>query len=112
VAEIDPARLSIANRLRAAREQAGLSQGQVAKLMGVQRPTVSEIEAGRRKVAAEELIRLATMYNVDIDWITSNKPEMPHPSVELAARELAKLSQKDLETVIQLLRSLRNVEDQ
>ena len=38
-------REQIAARLRAAREAAGLSQGQVAKLLKLHRPTVSEIEA-------------------------------------------------------------------
>ena len=38
----------IASRLRSAREMAGLSQGQVAKMLGMHRPTISEIEAGRR----------------------------------------------------------------
>ena len=36
----------VAERLRLAREQAGLSQGQVARLLGKHRPTISEIEAG------------------------------------------------------------------
>ena len=45
----------IASRVREARRLAGLSQGQVAKMLGLQRPSVSEIEAGNRAVAAEEL---------------------------------------------------------
>ena len=48
-------RLEIAGRLRLARETAGLSQGQAAKRLGLHRPTVSEIEAGRRRVTAEEV---------------------------------------------------------
>jgi transcriptional regulator with XRE-family HTH domain len=51
----------IASRLRLARENAGLSQGQVAKKMNLHRPTVSEIEAGRRRVSAEELARFAEL---------------------------------------------------
>ena len=40
-------RAVIAQRIREARKSAGLSQGQVAKLMGLQhRPIVSEMEAG------------------------------------------------------------------
>lgn len=51
----------IAARLRVAREAAGLSQGQVAKLMGLHRPTISEIEAGRRRVTGEELVQFAKL---------------------------------------------------
>ncbi|MHB8523787.1 MAG: helix-turn-helix domain-containing protein [Limisphaerales bacterium] len=100
-------RAAIAARLRAAREQAGLSQGQVAKLLEMQRPTISEIEAGRRKVPAEELSRFAEIYDVSVSWLTNNEPEVPDPAVELAARELAKLKTKDLDKVLQLLRTLR-----
>jgi transcriptional regulator with XRE-family HTH domain len=107
MAESDINRASIAQRLRAAREQAGLSQGQVAKHLGIQRPTVSEIEAGRRKVSAEELAELAQLYKVSMSWLVKNEPEVADPAVELAARELAKLRTEDLDLVLQLLRSLR-----
>jgi transcriptional regulator with XRE-family HTH domain len=107
MAEIDPARAAIAARLRAAREQAGLSQGQAAKLLGLQRPTVSEIEAGRRRVSAEELAQLAEIYGVSVSWLATEQPEVPDPAVELAARELVKLKKEDLDTVLQLLRTLR-----
>jgi transcriptional regulator with XRE-family HTH domain len=99
MADIDPARVAIAERLKAAREQAGLSQGQAARLLGLHRPAISEIEAGRRRVSAEELARLAGVYDVSISWLTSGDSEVPDPSVELAAR--------DLDIVLQLLRSLR-----
>lgn len=100
-------RESIAARLRAARIQAGLSQGQVAKLLKVKRPTISEIEAGRRKVAAEELTEFANLYSVSLSWLVKNEPEVSDPEVELAARELTKLKQEDLDTVLGLLRMLR-----
>ncbi len=100
-------RLAIATRLRAAREQAGLSQGQVARLLGLQRPTVSEIEAGRRRVSAEELSRFTKAYGVSVSWLVNDRPEVPDPRVELAARELSKLKEEDLDRVMNLLRTLR-----
>lgn len=103
-------RKSIAERLRAARTQAGLSQGQVAKLLSVQRPTISEIEAGRRKVSAEELTSFAEIYDVSLSWLTKNEPEVSDPKVELAARELSKLKKEDLNVIIDLLRTLRKSE--
>ena len=102
------ARRAIAIRLRAAREQAGLSQGQVAKIMGYKRPTISEMEAGRRRVSAEELAQLAKIYGVSVSWLATDQPDVPDPAVELAARELAKLKNEDLDTVLKLLRSLRS----
>lgn len=100
-------RLAIATRLRAAREQSGLSQGQAAKLMQMLRPTISEIEAGRRRIAAEELSGFARIYGVSVSWLTDEKPAVPDPAVELAARELAKLKPQDFDSVLKLLRTLR-----
>ena len=54
----------IAYKLRLAREMAGLSQNQVAQILGLKRPAISEIEAGRRKVSAEEIAELARIYSV------------------------------------------------
>lgn len=109
--EADSRRVIIADRLRVARDQAGLSQGQVAKLLEWNRPTISEIEAGRRRVAAEELERFAEIYGVSVAWLINSDPTAPDPAVELAARELAKLKQEDFDHVLKLLRTLRKKEE-
>ena len=54
----DPERSGIALRLRAAREQSGLSQGQIAKLLVLHRPAISEIEAR----TSQSLIRRALAF--------------------------------------------------
>jgi|ERR1041384_730437 transcriptional regulator with XRE-family HTH domain len=105
-----PSRAGIASRLRAARENTGLSQGQVAKLLGFHRPTISEIEAGRRRILGEELSRFAKLYNVSVSWLTDGKSELQDPTVELAARELGKLKKKDLDNLLGLLRTLRKAD--
>jgi len=101
---------TIAERLRSAREAAGLTQGQAAKLLGLHRPTVSEIEAGRRKVSAEELVQFADIYGVSVSWLTGegDLEEGPRESrIRLAARELASLRDEDLEKLIGAIRTLR-----
>jgi transcriptional regulator with XRE-family HTH domain len=96
-------------RLRTAREQAGLSQGQVARLLDVHRPTISEIEAGRRRVTADELAKFSELYDVSIDWLTSTQADDDiDDRVRLAARELAKLKPQDLDKVLSLLRTMRH----
>lgn len=97
-------------RLRLAREQAGLSQGQVAKLMKVHRPTISEIEAGRRRVQAEELTDFAKLYHVSVPWLLGEEGAgegLRDAKVRLAARQLAKLKPEDLDRVMNVLASLR-----
>ncbi len=105
-------RQAIATRLRLAREMAGLTQGQVAKSLGWHRPTVSEIEAGRRKVPAEELSMLAGLYGVNVPWIVGEEKESDTTSdrAKLAARELSKLKDEDLDRLLQLIRALRTSE--
>ena len=108
--EHEEKRRQIASRLRISRETAGLTQGQVAKALGWHRPTVSEIEAGRRRVSAEELASLAEMYGANVPWIVGEEEE--HSSraahrVRLAARELSKLQGEDLDRVLQLIQALR-----
>ena len=98
---------SIADRLRSAREMAGLSQAQVARVLSMHRPTITEMEAGRRKVSADEMRQLAELYEVDIEWLAGTQSIGDRPLVELAARELAKLKKEDLDRVLQLLQSLR-----
>lgn len=98
--------MSLAERLRRAREQAGLSQGQVAKRMEYSRPTISEIEAGNRKVSAQELTRFAELYDVSETWLLGKNDAGVDPVVELAARAMAKLKRQDLDTILDLLNSM------
>lgn len=107
----DKKRAKIANRIREARMSAGLSQGQVAKLMKMHRPTISEIEAGNRRVGAEEISAFADMFDVTVPWLlgqASETVESDDPRVQLAARELKKLKPDDLDRLMRLLASMRN----
>lgn len=103
-------RLSIGERLRTARTAAGLSQGQVAKLLGVHRPTISEIEAGRRRVSAEELSQFAEIYGVGTDWILAERDSESDPSddkILLAARQLSRMKDDDLNRLMKLVQMLK-----
>lgn len=101
----------IAERLKEARKLAGLSQGHVAKMLGLHRPSVSEIEAGNRRVSADELARLAGIYDVNVAWLLGETPdtlEAQDPRLELAARELTKLKPDDLDRLLKLLAAMRS----
>lgn len=101
----------IASRLRWAREQAGLSQGQVAQRMSVHRPTISQIEAGERNVRIEELDQFAEIYGVNREWLADGDKVLPgerDPRIQLAARELGKLKGADLDAILRLIQVLRD----
>jgi transcriptional regulator with XRE-family HTH domain len=107
----DSRKAAIAARLRAAREMAGLSQGQVAKMLGLHRPSISEAEAGRRKVSAEELTTFANIYKVSLSWLACADPgDTPDPEMaryELAARKLSKMKKEDFDHLMKLLAAYR-----
>ncbi len=105
-------RLEIANRLRLARDMAGLSQGQAARQLGWHRPTVSQIEAGRRKVSAEELSLLAGLYAINIPWILGEQePQNASAKAMLAARQLSTMRDEDLDILLNVISSLKTNKD-
>ncbi len=61
--------MTIAMRLRIARENEGLSQGQVAKLCGLDPSTISFFECGKRTPIARNILKLAEALNISTDQI-------------------------------------------
>lgn len=59
----------IGRRIKILREKTGMSQEALAKKMGISRPAVSQIEAGARKIAADELQKLSRIFHVSLDEI-------------------------------------------
>jgi transcriptional regulator with XRE-family HTH domain len=103
-------RAVVAARIREARQAAGLTQGQMANLLNLHRPSVSEIEAGNRAVSVEELAAISKILDVDIAWLAGEGAETVDSAenkLHLAARELQKLKPSDLEKLLKLLASMR-----
>jgi transcriptional regulator with XRE-family HTH domain len=106
--KLDSEREKIATRIREARTMAGLSQAQAAEKLNLQRPAISEIEAGKRKVSAEEIIQFGALYKVDKSWLLledDNGLKM-NEQVLFAARELSKLKPEDRDKVIDIIKML------
>lgn len=100
----------IAARIREARLAAGLTQGQVAKMLGLHRPSVSEMEGGNRSVTVEELSKLAEIFDVGLSWLAGEgveKVDVLDNKLQLAARELRKLKPGDLERLLKIIASMR-----
>lgn len=102
---------AVGERLRWAREQAGLTQTQIARLLKYHRPTISQIEAGQRIVRPDEIARFATLYGVQESWIIhgdSGIASTQDARVEIAARELSKLRQEDLDAILKVIKVMRS----
>jgi transcriptional regulator with XRE-family HTH domain len=96
----------LGSRLRQAREAAGLTQEQVARLLQLQRPAVTEIENETRKVSAGELKQLAELYKVSLEWLAGDLPNQGR-KVKIAARKLGALKERDLDAVMRIIDSLQ-----
>ncbi len=61
----------IPRRFKYAREKLGLTQAELLPRLGFKdRQTLAAIEAGQRKMTAEELVRAGEVLKVDIDFFT------------------------------------------
>jgi Plasmid maintenance system antidote protein len=60
------------------RTKAGISQQRLAELLAISRPAISQIENGGRKVSADELDRLAKIFNISVNSLLNKerKPEV------------------------------------
>ena len=71
------------NIVKELRVRSGMQQKELALLVGVSRPTVSEWEHGKKDPSGERLRKLAQIFNVDIGTILGYSP-VPIP-IRLAA---------------------------
>lgn len=97
----------IGARLKAAREAAGLTQEQVAKLLGLPRPAISEMESETRTVSAGELKQLAACYKVSLPWLAGEPSYGADEKIKMAARRLSALRDEDMDTVMRIVDSFR-----
>jgi transcriptional regulator with XRE-family HTH domain len=95
---------ALGERLRESREFLGLSQQEVADLLELTRPAVTNIETGKRKVSTLELREFARLYRKPYDWLIGESSD-PTPSEDELAQALYRatneLSDRDR---VQLLR--------
>lgn len=57
------------NRYRQCREAAGMSQKYVAVTLGIAGPSVSNWESGKTKPSSENLMQMADLYGVSVDYL-------------------------------------------
>jgi transcriptional regulator with XRE-family HTH domain len=95
----DDDRKTLGERLREAREYLGFSQDQVATFLGVPRSALSLMEAGRRKVDALELKKLAGLYKRPSGYFTGEEVEDISFGADLKhlTRKVSELSPDDRE---------------
>ena len=94
--------LAINERIKNMRTQLHLSQDYVAKYLGISRSTFTQMENGKRKVLAEDLSRLSTLFGVSTDALL-NEQELSQPAA-MFARSFEKLDESDQAEIMNLIR--------
>ncbi len=99
----------LGTRLREAREYLGLTQDDVAKLVGVSRVIITNIEAGTRKVSAEELSKLSKIYGWTMEELIEG--EKKEKNMPMFARAFSELSEEDQKEIINLIKFKKMYKD-
>ena len=102
-------------RLPLARQHAGLSHAQAAKLLDFSCQTITEMEAGRRKVTMDELVSISDIYDVSVEWLTCSDigyTDEIRDRLQIAARDVAEMKQEDFDRVMTLLTSLKTKDNE
>jgi len=89
-------------RIKELRTQLHLSQDYVAKYLGINRSTYTQMENGNRKVLADEVTKLSELFGVTTDSLLNNT-ELSQPAT-LFARSFEKLDERDQAEIINLIR--------
>lgn len=72
--------VSYAKRIRDLREDIDAKQSSIAKILHTTQSQYSKIELGKRKISANEIIALCTLYDVSADYLlgfTNEKKRLP-----------------------------------
>lgn len=65
----------IHEKIKQLRIQSSLSQDELARVIGISRPTLSQIELGERKLKADEVQRLASIFEISTaEFLEPSKP--------------------------------------
>jgi transcriptional regulator with XRE-family HTH domain len=97
----------IGKTIKALREKAGITQEELAGVLGVSRPAVTEIEQGRRRVSSDELVRLAKALRVSADQILGLNPT---PEINVEPKKKPRATQTPARKDIRISVPQRNVE--
>jgi transcriptional regulator with XRE-family HTH domain len=84
--------IKVGENVKRLREAASVTQEELAKEIGISRPTLTNIEANKRKVSAEELAKLADYFNISADEILGRTQE---PEIEII-EERAKTPKEEI----------------
>lgn len=103
-------RQRIAARLRQAREAAGLTQVEVATVLSLPRPSISQIESADRAVRSEELRKLAQLYGKPVTYFLEERDAEEALTMLFRAPNVAEEDRAPLEAGLALCAKYKELE--
>jgi transcriptional regulator with XRE-family HTH domain len=67
--------MSIGERLKQVREQAGLKQKEMAEFLELGKPGYNRIETGKVEITVKHLLKIAERFKISLDWLLLGKEE-------------------------------------
>ena len=89
------------DRLKESRESLHLTQDYVARVLGIPRTAIVQIENGNRRVSSDELAKFSRLYGVSADYIMGT--QVKNETIEFFARGFEGLSEQDKEEIKNLI---------
>ena len=73
--------MEFSERLKDLRKQVGLTQVDVAEKLGISQPAYASWERGVKKPTQENLVKIAQVLNVSVDYLVGNSEEKSEKAV-------------------------------
>ncbi len=102
-----PTFAEIGGRIRALREEKGLSQESLAEAIEVSRPVITKIEAGKRAINSIELTKIATVLGVNVNKLTETVEEDSIIKRYRAGSEVDEAFVSDIEKIEFLFKTIK-----
>jgi transcriptional regulator with XRE-family HTH domain len=71
--------MSVGERIKARRAELGWTQEQLAQKAGISKSFLSELENGKRRVSADNLLEIARTLSVSLDYLMTGATTEPNP---------------------------------
>lgn len=97
---------ALAERVRTERQYVGMSQAEVAQVLGIPRAAVSALETGRRRVTGLELKRLSELFGISGDRLLG-RGQVEDATTTALFRAAKSLSEGDKQQVLRFAEFLR-----
>ncbi len=67
--------IKLGKKIKKLRESRGITQQRLAEMLGLSRPTISQIEKNERDISVEELFKLSKIFNVSVEQLLALEKE-------------------------------------